>query len=144
PEFTIILFYRFARVKNPEAFKIKQKAIATRFNLKGRILIGHEGVNGTLEGKTKDIKAYIRLQKKTAFFKKILFKESAGNGLGFPKLKVKVRDEIVTLGAGTFDVKKETAPVVTATQLEKMYKKDEDFVVLDLRNDYEITAGYFE
>ncbi len=142
--YTIILFYRFARIKNPEAFKIKQKKIAADFGLTGRILIGGEGVNGTLEGKTVDIKKYIKELKKQQFFKNVVFKQSEGTGMAFPKLKVKVRDEIVTLGAGKFDIKKETAKEITATQLEKMYKKGEDFTVLDLRNDYEITAGYFE
>ena len=144
PEFTIILFYRFARIKNPESFKIKQKKIATSFNLRGRILIGHEGVNGTLEGKTTDIKKYIHELKKQAFFKSVVFKDSTGNGQGFTKLKVKVRPEVVTLGVGELHIKKDTAPVVTATELEKMYRKNEDFVILDLRNDFEIKAGYFE
>ncbi len=142
--YTIILFYRFAKIKNLETFKFKQKQIAQSFGLTGRILVGEEGVNGTLEGKTANIKKYIKELKKQRFFKNVVFKQSKGNGMAFPKLKVKVRDEIVTLGAGKFDVKKETAKEVTATQLEKMYKKDEDFTVLDLRNDYEITAGYFE
>ena len=151
--FTIILFYRFAKIKNPEAFKMKQQKIASSFNLTGRILVGKEGLNGTLEGKTVDIKKYINNLKKQPFFKKVVFKQSAGNGYAFPKLKVKVRDEIVTLGAGTFDVKKETAKVITATELDKMFDaasakgsggSKEDFTILDLRNDYEIEAGYFE
>ncbi len=142
--YTIILFYRFAKIKNLETFKFKQKQIAEGLGLTGRILVGEEGVNGTLEGKTANIKKYIKELKKQRFFKNVVFKQSKGNGMAFPKLKVKVRDEIVTLGAGKFDVKKETAKEVTATQLEKMYKKNEDFTVLDLRNDYEITAGYFE
>ena len=45
---------------------------------------------------------------------------------------------------GQLNIKRDTAPVVTATQLDKMYEKKEDFVVLDLRNDFEIDAGYFE
>ena len=142
--YTIILFYRFANIKRPEKFKDQQRKIAEGFGLKGRILIATEGVNGTLEGTTKNIKAYIRKQHQTRFFKNVVFKDSAGNGRGFTKLRVKVRPEIVTLGVGSFNIKKETAKLITPAELEKMYAKNEDFSVLDLRNAYEIKAGYFE
>lgn len=142
--YTIILFYKFAKIKNPETFKLKQRKIAEDFNLKGRMLIGTEGVNGTLEGTTKDIKGYIKEVRKQRFFKDVVFKDSEGSGTGFTKLKMKVRPEIVTLGKSDFNVKKQTAKTVTADQLEKMYKNKEDFVVLDLRNDFEVKVGYFE
>jgi len=143
-EYTIILFYKFGIIKNPEKFKDTQRKIAESFNLKGRIIIAEEGINATLEGKTKDIKSYIKKLKSIKFFKDVVFKDSEGIGSGFTKLKVKVRPEIVTLGVGKLNIKKDTASVVTAKKLEKMYEKNEDFVVLDLRNDFEIEVGYFE
>ena len=142
--YTIILFYKFQEIKNPEKFKEQQRIIAQKFNLRGRILIASEGVNATLEGKTEDIKKYIKKLKTTKFFKSVVFKESAGNGAAFPKLKVKIRPEIVTLGAGKFNVKKETAKTISAVALEKMYQRKEEFAILDLRNDFEIKAGYFK
>ncbi|MEK9201545.1 MAG: rhodanese-like domain-containing protein, partial [Patescibacteria group bacterium] len=96
------------------------------------------------EGTTKDVRAYIKKLREQKIFKDVVFKDSAGDGKGFTKLKIKVRSEVVTLGVGKLDIKRDTAPVVTATQLEKMYEKNEDFVVLDLRNDFEVKAGYFE
>lgn len=143
-KFTVILFYTFAKIKNPKSFCDKQRKIAEKFELKGRMLIATEGVNATFEGTTKNTKKYIQELKKQRIFKKVVFKESEGNGLSFTKLMVKVRPEIVTLGVGELNVKKDTAPVVTATEFEKMYQKNEDFVVLDLRNDFEVEAGYFE
>ncbi len=142
--YIIILFYKFTKINNPELFKLKQRKIAEKFDLKGRMLIGKEGVNATFEGTTKDVKGYMKELKKQRVFKDLVFKQSEGTGTGFTKLKVKVRPEIVTLGVGEFDVKKETAKTVTADQLYNMYKKKEDFVVLDLRNDFEVQVGYFE
>jgi UPF0176 protein len=142
--YTIILFYKFSKIKNPEKFRDKQKEIAKSFQLRGRMLVAHEGVNATFEGETKNIKGYIRKLREQRIFKNVVFKESEGNGKGFTKLQVKVRPEVVTLGVGELDIEKNTAPVVSAAQLEKMYAKDDDFVVLDLRNDYEVQAGYFE
>jgi len=142
--YTVILFYKFAKIKNPEAFKLRQRKIAKKFSLKGRMLVATEGVNATFEGAAKDVKAYVKQQKQTKFFKGVVFKESEGNGKGFSKLQVKARPEVVTLGAGQFDIKKETAKAIDASELQKMYDKKEDFVILDLRNNYEIQAGYFE
>ncbi|MFI5205432.1 MAG: rhodanese-like domain-containing protein [Candidatus Paceibacterales bacterium] len=143
-KYTIILFYKFTNIKNPENFKIQQRKIAESFHVKGRMLIAKEGLNATFEGTTKNIKAYIKKLRQQKIFKDVVFKDSIGNGKAFTKLQMKVRPEVVTLGVGALNIKKDTAPVVTATQLEKMYQKNEDFVVLDLRNDFEIQAGYFE
>ena len=142
--YTIILFYKFTLIKNPEKVRDQQRKIAEAFNLKGRILIAREGVNATLEGKTKDIKSYQKKSRSSKLLSGVVFKESQGTGKAFTKLIVRVRPEVVTLGAGEFNIKKETAKSVTVTRLEKMFAKKEDFVVLDLRNEYEINAGYFE
>jgi UPF0176 protein len=142
--FTIILFYKFSKIKSPEKFRDKQRNIADFFNLTGRLLVAPEGINGTFEGTTKNIKAYIKKVRQQAFFKDVVFKESPGIGKAFTKLMVKTRPETVTLGVGDLHVKKNTSKMVTAAQLNAMYDKKEDFVVLDLRNEYEIQAGYFE
>lgn len=143
-DYIVILFYKFSKIKNPEQMVKKQRKIAEAFDLKGRMLIAPEGVNATFEGTAKNIKGYVRKLKTQAMFKNVVFKESAGNGKAFTKLMVKTRPETVTLGVGDLDVKKNTSKMVTAAELNKMYDKKEDFVVLDLRNDYEIQAGYFE
>ncbi len=142
--YTIILFYRFTNIKNPEKFKIQQRKIAETFNVKGRMLIAKEGINATFEGTTKDIKNYIKKLSEQRIFKNIVFKESVGNGKAFTKLQLKVRPEVVTLGIGELNIKKDTAKALTAKQFDNLYAKKEDFVVLDLRNDYEVRAGYFE
>ncbi len=142
--YIVILFYKFTNIKNLERLKYEQKKIAQRFGLRGRMLIAKEGVNATFEGTHKNIRGYIATLRKQKIFKDVVFKESQGNGKAFTKLMVKIRPETVTLGVGNLNVKKNTSKMITANQLEKMYEKNEDFVVLDLRNDYEIQAGYFE
>jgi len=122
----------------------EQKRLASSFRLTGRMLIATEGVNGTFEGTTENVQGYIAELRKNPLFADVVFKESQGDGRSFSKLKVVVRPEVVTLGAGSFDVARETAPEVTADELEAMYARNDDFVVLDLRNVYEIEAGRFE
>lgn len=143
-EYKVILFYKFIRIENPEVFRDEQKVLAGSLNLKGRMLIANEGINATFEGLAQDIEKYKTELTKDERFAGLVFKESAGTGEGFTKLKIKVRPEIVTLGAGEFDVANETAQEISVDELQKLYEEKEDFVVLDLRNGFEIDVGKFE
>lgn len=140
----IILFYKFTPLEDLEQFRREQKKICEVLGLKGRLLVATEGINGTFEGTVESIKAYEDQLRSIPAFKDIVFKESEGTGQAFTKLEIKVKSEVVTLGAGEFDIKKETAPEMTAAELEALYNTGEDFVVLDLRNDFEIEVGQFE
>lgn len=142
--YKVILFYKFINLDNPEAVRDEQRALCQSLNLKGRILVGAEGINGTLEGSSTDTDKYRQAMAADSRFADMAIKESAGTGKAFAKLKVKVREEIVTLGAGRFDVARETAPELSAEELAELYKNNDDFVILDLRNDYEVKAGYFD
>lgn len=142
--FTVILFYKFVRIDDPAELRDAMRALAEKHGLKGRMLIAHEGVNATFEGTPEAIEAYTTELRKNPLFADIVIKESASAGNSFNKLQVKVRKEVVTLGAGEFDIQKDTAPAISAEELEAMYDRDEDFVVLDLRNDYETAVGKFE
>ena len=142
--YSIILFYKFVEIENPEELRDEQKKLCESLDLKGRLLIGTEGINGTFEGKEEAIASYKKEMHADPRFASMLFKESEGTGSGFTKLKIKVRSEIVTLGAGSFDIKNETAKEMSADEFDALYESGEDFVVLDLRNDFEVEAGYFE
>lgn len=143
-DYKIILFYKFIDIRDPDKLKTEQKELCALLNLKGRMLIAEEGINATFEGLESDIEKYKKKLKENVLFSDIVFKESAGTGNAFPKLKILVRKEVVALGTGKLDVKNDTAKEITADELEALYENKEDFVVLDLRNDFEINAGYFE
>ncbi len=143
-EYIVILFYKFIDIADPKAFVDVHKEKASELGLKGRMLVAEEGINGTFEGTRKTIDAYVAFMRSDERFADMPIKESAGTGKAFSKLMIKVRPEVVTLGAGRFDVKNETAPEVSVTELQRMYEDKEDFVVLDLRNDFEIESGKFE
>lgn len=142
--YIVILFYKFIHIDDPEALKVAHKEYCKTLGMKGRLLIAHEGINGTFEGTPEMIASYTSFLRSDPRFTDIAIKESKGTGSSFPKLTVKVRPEVVTLGAGTFDVQKETAKELLAEELQSWYQNDEDFVVLDLRNDYEIASGKFD
>ncbi|MFM7889390.1 MAG: hypothetical protein ACKO8S_01715, partial [Actinomycetota bacterium] len=94
----IILYYGFAPVADPEALRLWQTTLFDSLGLKGRILISRHGINGTLGGDMSSLKKYVKETKQYPGFKKIDFKWSDGTGNDFPRLSVKVRDELVSFG----------------------------------------------
>ena len=95
----IILYYGFAPISDPEAVKLWQKTLCESLGLKGRIIISKHGINGTLGGDMAALKKYVRQTKDYAGFRKIDFKWSDGTGNDFPRLRVRVRPELVSFGA---------------------------------------------
>src|ERR1700730_16064915 len=93
---TVVLFYKYTFIENPQELLAKQKELCRKLGLKGRVIIAVEGINGTLEGKNADVSKYRQVLKKDKRFADIDFKLSEGTGDAFPKLSVRVRDEIVS------------------------------------------------
>ena len=141
-EFPVILFYKYVPIADPAAFAVAQRELCATLGLKGRVLIAAEGINGTLAGPQAAVERYVRALRADERFADIEVKTSAGDEQTFPKLVVKVRPEIVTLGAGiplTPDQDNHLSPADWKRTLEE----DPDVVVLDVRNRYESTAGRF-
>ena len=94
----VILYYGFAPLPDPEAIRLWQRKLAEDLDLKGRVLISKHGINGTLGGNMSDLKKYVSATKKYPGFKKIDFKWSEGTGDDFPRLAIKVKEELVDFG----------------------------------------------
>jgi UPF0176 protein len=146
----VILFYKFVPLTDPEAIKFWQQALCQRLNLKGRIIIAKHGINGTLGGDINDLKSYVKTMKSFPSFKNMAFKWSDGIRDSFPRLSIKVRDEIVTFGASD-EIKVDDKGIVGGgkhlkpKQVHELYKqRGEDVVFFDGRNAYEGAVGKFK
>ena len=127
-----------------------QKNLCQRLNLKGRILLSTHGINGTVGGHIDDLKAYAKETKAFPAFKGIAFKWSDGTADHFPRLSVKVRDEIVTFGVADELQVDEKGVVGGGKHLspEAVHKlvaeRGDDVVFFDGRNAYEAAVGKFK
>ncbi len=151
--FEIIIFYKYTHVSDPKGFVAWQRALCERLGIFGRILIAHEGINGTVEGTSEQILAY----QKALFaqdgtegtfgdFSDVWFKSSPGTGVAFKKLKVKVRSEIVSTGlsrAQDVDPNVVTGKHIEADELKTWIERGDEFEIIDMRNDYEYAVGHF-
>lgn len=145
-KYTIILFYKYVHIDNPELLRISQRVLAEKLDLKGRMIIANEGINGTFEGTAKQIELYVEKLLKDPRFSDVHIKRSSGNGTAFPKLSIKVRPEIVAthLGEDDVDPTKTTGKYIQAEELHEWIHSGKEFVIVDMRNDYEFNVGKFE
>ncbi|WP_336646424.1 oxygen-dependent tRNA uridine(34) hydroxylase TrhO [Microbacterium sp. USHLN186] len=106
PTAKIVLFYAFAPLADPQAIRLWQRDLGEALKLRGRVLISAQGINGTLGGDLPAVKKWVRRFRQHPAFADADIKWSEGSALDargystdFPKLSVKVRDEIVSFGA---------------------------------------------
>jgi UPF0176 protein len=144
--FQILLYYKYVTISDPEALKKAQRELCERLNLKGRIIIAHEGINGTVGGTKEETEAYIKEMVADPRFADIHWKKSEGTGNAFPKLSVKVRDEIVSLHLGEQDIDPNvvTGKYLTPEELHEWIHGSEkrEFYIIDMRNTYEHAVGH--
>lgn len=146
----IILFYKFVPVPDPETTMHWQRHLCERLNIRGRILISKHGINGTLGGGVEDLKAYIKEMNKHHLMKKITYKWSDGGRDDFPKLKVKVKDEIVAFGSPDEIIVDQTGITNGGKHLKPeevnklVEERGDDVIFYDGRNMYEAKIGKFK
>lgn len=146
----IVLFYLFTPITDADAVRLWQRELCERLELTGRIIISGNGINGTVGGAMVDLKQYVRRTKEFAAFSGIDFKWSDGRGNDFPRLSVKVRDEIVTFGVpGELEVAKDGivggGQHLSPQELHELVAERRDEVVFfDGRNALEAEVGKFK
>ncbi|MGO2748187.1 oxygen-dependent tRNA uridine(34) hydroxylase TrhO [Microbacterium sp.] len=152
----IVLFYVFTPLADPEAIRVWQRDLGEVLGLRGRLIISKDGVNGTLGGDLPVVKKWARSFRSYAAFADTDIKWSEGTGLDadglsldFPKLSVKVREEIVSFGApGELDVD-ENGVVgggvrLAPDDLHALIASRDDVVFFDGRNALEAEIGRFK
>ncbi len=145
-DYEILLYYKYTPIADPEIFREEQLALCEKLNLKGRIIIAAEGLNGTVEGTTEKTQAYIDAMHADPRFFDINFKQSSGTGNAFPRLAIKVRSEIVSLhlAGEDFSPIEVTGKYLHAEELHDWIHSKKEFYIVDMRNDYEHKIGHFE
>ena len=143
--YLVLLYYLYTDIADPEQYRDEQRELCEKLNLLGRIIVANEGINGTLSGTREECQAYIDAMHADPRTAAMSFKIDEEPGHVFPKLSVKARSEIVTLGLGTEDLSPNEMTGKHLTPAEwKEQMEDPNAVILDARNDYEFDLGHFK
>ncbi|MCD9199905.1 oxygen-dependent tRNA uridine(34) hydroxylase TrhO [Aeromicrobium wangtongii] len=149
----VLLFYGFAPLADPDAIRLWQRTLCESLGIRGRIIVSKDGINATLGGDVVQLKKYIKGTRAYAPFKDIDFKWSEGRAqpdgtsADFPRLSVRVREELVTFGAPDELEVDENGVVDGGTHLSPAdlhaLVESKDVVFFDGRNKIESDIGHF-
>lgn len=142
----LTLFYKYVHIQYPKQILKWQTKICQDLGLKGRIILAHEGINGTVAGIPEHVDMYIKLMLEHPLFGGIDFKNTIGNEPFFPRLRIVIKNEIVHLGINPESLTTEQGGKhLTPHQTHELLKENpQDLVILDTRNDYEYRIGTFK
>lgn len=141
--FTVTALYKFVTLDNLEELKTKFLDFCNSQSIKGTILFGTEGINGTIAGTEDAIRNFHNFLKSDSRFADIDHKESPASSLPFQKMKVKIKKEIVTIGSDKANPNVAVGKYVTPKEWNEIISQ-EDVIVIDTRNDYEYEIGTFK
>jgi len=140
----IVALYKFLDIRDPDLIRSKIKNKLDKLNMYGTILVGKEGINGTI---SSDIESNLFLA--IDFIKSIIgcndidLKFSESDTRPFVRLKVKLKNEIVTIGDSSINPNDVVGEYINANDWNKLISNN-DTLLIDTRNDYECSIGTFK
>src|SRR3989338_10922960 len=135
-------FYKYVKIGNPAEFQRQHLEICLSIGLKGRILLGEEGINGSVYGTRDTVEKYKSELRKNILFSDTEFKEQISEKPAFRKMFVRVRKEVVNSGIQV-DLNN-TATFIEPSKLKEWLDNKENITLVDMRNDYEANIGKFK
>jgi len=142
PGFRVAALYRFARLDRHEALRAPLAAFCCGRGIKGTLLIAREGINGTVAGSPTAIAELVAYLDAMPGFAGLDVKYSEADAMPFHRMKVRLKQEIVTMGVPDIDPLEGAGAYVDASDWNALIA-DPETVVIDTRNDYEVRLGTF-
>ncbi|AVO37598.1 rhodanese-related sulfurtransferase [Pukyongiella litopenaei] len=139
----IAALYHFTRFDDPAALKPALETLCAARNVKGTLLLAREGINGTIAGPRAGIDAVLAHIRALPGCAGLDWKEATSDAPPFPRLKVRLKREIVTMGQPQVDPRAGTGHYVDPADWNDLIRQP-DVAVIDTRNDYEIAIGTFQ
>lgn len=136
-------FYKFMPLENLPLLRSDLLGKAKRLNIWGTILIAQEGINATIAGSQGDLDTFLGWLSEDLAFGPLRVMRTESSEVPFHRMKVKIKNEIVTMGMSDIDVVKHTGKHVSPKEWNQLIQQS-DVVLLDTRNAYEVSMGTFE
>ncbi len=139
--YLVLAFYVLTKIEEPRYEVKRWKRFLETIDAMGRIYIGKDGVNSQMSISEAD---------STKFYEWLL-SDYPGTEIKmhrypehvFPKVAVKYRKQLAAMDRD-FDLSRGGEHVSSEKWAKMIEERDEDTVILDIRNDYEWDVGHFE
>ena len=141
--FLTAAFYRFVVLDDTEQLRPQLLAQCQAQQVKGNVLLAHEGINGTIAGPEAGVRAVLAWLRADPRLAALVHKEAWATEDPFYRMKVSLKREIVTLGVPDVHAATEAGTYVSPQDWNQLID-DPDVAVVDVRNDYEVAIGTFQ
>ncbi len=141
--------YRFVPIEDPLQLRDQLLHLARACELRGTILLAHEGINFFLAGGEPGVRYFLAQLDRDERFASIEVKESWSAAQPFRKLLVKAKREIIRMNHPAVQPAEGRAPAVDALTVKRWLDQGHDdegreVITLDTRNAFEVDQGTFD
>ena len=136
--------YKFVTIPDRDTLRQPFKHKCDSLELKGTILLSHEGINIFIAGLESNIVQFRNWVIEDERFNDISFKESTSDAQPFNRMNVRLKNEIISVGLPNFDRIDSEEGRIFPNELHQRLSNNEDIVLLDTRNTYETRLGSFQ
>ncbi|PIE45061.1 MAG: hypothetical protein CSA45_04670 [Gammaproteobacteria bacterium] len=139
----VAALYKFAAFPDFESWRERIHQTLVDNDVKGTLLIAHEGINGTIAGPQAGINRVLAYLRSIPAIGEFDYKLSYSEKMPFYRTKVKLKKEIVTMGVTDIDPRKDVGQYVEPEDWNNLIS-DPDVILIDTRNEYEYQVGTFK
>lgn len=139
---TVAAIYKFVRLPDFEAMREPILKACRNADCLGTLLLAKEGINGTMAGSAENIQSVIEFLQRDPRFDGLSIKFSTADKPPFLRMKVKIKNEIVTMGKPDIDPTRIVGTYVKPQDWNALIS-DPETLVVDTRNAYEVAIGSF-
>ena len=141
-KFTVAALYHFTRIKDPVAKRYPLLSLCRSQGVRGTVLLATEGINGTIAGTPEGIASVIDHLEGWPEVDNLEVKYSFSNENSFKRLKVKIKNEIVTIRKPEINTPLDVGKYVQPAEWNDLITR-EDVLLVDTRNNFEFKIGRF-
>lgn len=139
---TVAALYCFAPFSDCAAMRTSLDIVCRKQGIRGTLLLAHEGINGTIAGPREQIAAVLGHIRGLPGCSDLEVKLSSADTMPFHRMKIRIKREIVTLGEPDVDAATNAGTYVEPEDWNTLIS-DQDTIVIDTRNEYEVAVGTF-
>ncbi|MDC0078827.1 rhodanese-related sulfurtransferase [Candidatus Pelagibacter sp.] len=142
--FEVFGFYKFKKLISLKKNKLLIQDFLIKKSIRGTVIIAKEGLNGTISGKTKDIRDAINKIKKIFSIKEFDNSNiSKSKFQPFHKPKVKVKKEVIPMNLILNSKERNLDTHLDPNEWNQLIKK-KDTHIIDTRKPFEFNVGTFK
>ena len=141
---TNISAYQFAPLTDLRGLRGRLLDFCRKHELKGTILLAHEGINLFVAGRHLAIEELVFLLRAIPGLEHLQPKYSESDEQPFSRMLVRIKKEIIAFGVEGIDPVGRPSPRIKPRELKRWLDEGRPVVLFDTRNNYEVKLGTFK